>query len=98
MWRRVLLPTPSRIRGGHTLRKITMPVTIYTRSTCAPCKTVKYFLQKKGVAYAEKNIDDPEYAAEFARVSDYPMVPLVLVGETKIQGLNLGLLSQALML
>lgn len=73
-----------------------MPVTIYTRTTCAPCRTVKYYLQKRGVAFLEKNIDEPEHAAEFARVADFPMVPLVLVDGQKIQGLNLGALSTAL--
>ena len=73
-----------------------MPVTIYTRTTCAPCRTVKYFLTKKGISFTEKNIDDPDISAEFARVSDFPMVPLVLVGESKVQGLNLGLLANLL--
>jgi glutaredoxin len=72
-------------------------VTIFTRTTCAPCKTVKYFLQKKGVAFVEKNVDEPENAAEFAKVSDFPMVPLVLVGDQKVQGMNLSLLSNLLM-
>ena len=73
-----------------------MPVTVFTRSTCAPCRTVKHYLTMKGVEFREKNIDDPEFAAEFARVADFPMVPLVLVGENKVQGLNLGLLSTLL--
>lgn len=73
-----------------------MPVTVFSRTTCAPCKAVKLFLTRKGVAFVEKNIDEPENAAEFARVADFPMVPLVLVGEQKVQGLNLGLLNQLL--
>jgi glutaredoxin len=75
-----------------------MPVTIYTRTTCAPCKTVKFFLQKKGIAFTEKNIDEPSHAEEFNKVADFPMVPLVIVGEQKVQGLNLSLLSKLLTL
>lgn len=75
-----------------------MPVTVYTRTTCAPCRTVKYYLQKRGVVFTEKNIDDPDNQAEFARLGTFSMVPLVVVGEHKIQGLNLGLLAEALML
>ena len=72
-------------------------VTVFTRTTCAPCKTVKYFLQKKGIVFTEKNIDEPENADAFAELSDFPMVPLVIVGDKKIQGLNLSLLSNMLM-
>jgi len=75
-----------------------MSVTIYTRPTCAPCKTVKYYLKKRGVAFTEKNIDEPEHEAEFGRVADFPMVPLVVIDGQKIQGLNLGLLAKALMI
>lgn len=72
-------------------------VTIFTRTTCAPCKTVKYFLGKRGVVFKEKNIDEPENQAEFNRIAEYPMVPLILVGEQKLQGLNLTRLSEMLM-
>ena len=74
-------------------------VIIFTRTTCAPCKTVKYFLTKKGVEFTEKNIDEPEHAKEFAEYTDLTMVPLVLTPSgDKIQGLNLALLTQALKL
>ena len=72
-------------------------ITVFTRTTCAPCKTVKYFIQKKGFTFIEKNIDDPEHAAEFSRFTDIPMVPLVLIGDQKVQGLNLSRLSELLM-
>lgn len=71
-------------------------LTVFTRSTCAPCKTVKYYLTKKGVPYIEKNIDEPEAAKEFALVSDFQMVPLVVSGDNKVQGLNLSALSKLL--
>lgn len=73
-----------------------MPVTIFTRSTCAPCKTVKLFLTRRGVAFDEKDIDDPVNYQEFAEFADFPMVPLVVVGEHKVQGLNLGQLAALL--
>lgn len=47
--------------------------------------------------FVEKNVDEPDNAEEFAKVSDFPMVPLVLVGDQKVQGLNLSLLSKMLM-
>ncbi|NBU34693.1 glutaredoxin family protein [bacterium] len=72
-------------------------ITVFTRTTCAPCKTVKYFIEKKGFSFIEKNIDDPEYAKEFSHFADMPMVPLVLIGDQKVQGLNLARLNDLLM-
>jgi glutaredoxin 3 len=76
-----------------------MPVTIYTRASCAPCKTVKMWLQRKGVAFTEKNVDDnPEFAKEAAQKSGFTMVPVITVGDQVIAGANLGLISKLLML
>lgn len=71
-------------------------VTIFTRSTCAPCQTVKYFLNKNGVPYTEKNIDEPDNQAEFSKLTSLPMVPLVLVGDQSMQGANLPKLKELL--
>lgn len=71
-------------------------ITIYTRTTCSPCKTVKWFLEKKGFKFTEKNIDDPDNFNEFAAIADYQMVPLILIGNSKIQGLNLPALTRVL--
>jgi glutaredoxin len=95
--RDILPPHSFTDRGVHALRKEIM-VTIYTRTTCAPCKTVKYWLKSKNVEYVEKNIDEGDNMQEFVKFTDMPMVPLILTdtGE-KIQGLNLSLLSKVLM-
>ena len=72
------------------------PITIYTRTTCSPCKTVKWYLTKKGHTYVEKDIDDPDNFNEFAQLSQFQMVPLVTIGDSKIQGLNLPALDRVL--
>lgn len=75
-----------------------MPVTVYTRTTCAPCKTVKYWLNKKGIAFTEKNVDEnPEFAQEAFSKSGFTAVPVTVVGDKVIAGMNLSLISQALM-
>lgn len=75
-----------------------MPVTVYTRTTCAPCRMVKTFLQRKGVQYEEKNLDDnPELATEAFEKSGFTMVPIIVVGERVVSGMNLPLLSELLM-
>lgn len=72
-------------------------VVVYTRTTCGPCKTIKYFLNKKGIPYEEMNIDDdPVAAREFSELTNVPMVPLVRVGDQQFQGMNISLLSKLL--
>lgn len=74
-----------------------MPVTVYTRSTCAPCRMLKTYLQKKGINYKEKNIDEnPEFAQEAFDCSGMTMVPVMKVGDKVVAGFNLPLISQAL--
>lgn len=73
-----------------------MTVTVYTRTTCSPCKTVKWFLDKHGVEYVEKNIDDPAIMDEFSKLTSVQMVPLVVAGDSKIQGLNLQSLKKVI--
>jgi glutaredoxin len=72
-----------------------MTVTIFSRSTCAPCKTVKYLLSKRGVSYEERDIDDPKNQADFARYG-VTGVPLLVIGEHVIHGANFGAINNAL--
>lgn len=59
---------------------------------------VKTFLQRKGVQYEEKNLDDnPELATEAFEKSGFTMVPIIVVGERVVSGMNLPLLSELLM-
>lgn len=74
-----------------------MSVTIYTRPTCGPCRTVKYFLQKKGILYTEKNVDDPDNMAEFTKFTTAMQLPFTLIGANSVSGANIPLLSKLLM-
>jgi len=75
-----------------------MPVTVYTRTSCAPCRTLKTYLQKKGIKFEEKNIDEnPDHAAEAFAKTGLAMVPVTVIGDKVIQGLNLPLIIKELM-
>lgn len=72
---------------------------LYSRTICGPCRTVKYWLKQKGIAYIEKNMDDnPEYEIEAITKSGFLIAPVIVVGEKVITGPNLSLLSETLML
>ena len=40
------------------------PITIYTTGWCADCRYTKAFLQERGVAYREVNIEEDEAAED----------------------------------
>jgi glutaredoxin len=74
-----------------------MSVTIYSRSSCAPCKAVKHFLTRKGIVYEEKNLDDnPEYAQEAFSKSGYAMVPITIINDQVVAGMNLAAIANAI--
>lgn len=74
-----------------------MPVTIYTRETCAPCRTLKKFFSLKNVTYEEKNVDsDPSLMEEVVRLSGFAMVPCVKIGDKVISGANIPAIMVAL--
>jgi glutaredoxin len=74
-----------------------MPIKVYTRTTCAPCRLVKTWLQKNGFAYTEINVDeDPAAAGEIVRLSGVLQVPMTVIGEQIVSGMNIGRLASIL--
>lgn len=63
---------------------------IYSSKTCAPCSSLKKFLDHKGVAYRVLDIDaDPVHAATVMKLTGRLVVPVtVLEGYPPITGLN----------
>lgn len=62
-------------------------VVVYSRPQCGPCQTLKYFLNKRGVSYEEREPDETVW-----------IVPTVVVGAERIEGLNFARLSELLAL
>ena len=72
-------------------------ITVYTRSTCAPCQTLKRWFAHKGVAFEEKNVDDnPDYLQEAIKLSGFTAVPVTLVDGTAIVGPNFAKIADLL--
>lgn len=63
-----------------------MTVTVYSRPNCAPCRTLFYFLDKKGISYTKLS---PEG-------TDITIVPTVVIGNERIVGLNFRRLAELL--
>ena len=64
-------------------------VKVFTRPTCAPCKTVKYWLDRHNISYEEVNIDETP--------ADVFIVPTIVIGDNVVEGLNFALLNSLLL-
>lgn len=61
-------------------------ITVYSRPQCAPCNTLFYWLDKKGISYEKLSTEG----------TDIRIVPTILIGDEVITGLNLQRLSELL--
>lgn len=72
-------------------------IKVYGRTTCAPCSTLKYWLNKKNIPFKFINIDeDPEAEKEAFRLAGYPIVPVCVVNNKVIAGFQPAQLQAAL--
>ena len=63
-------------------------VTIYTSSTCPHCHTAKDYLTEKGVDFEEKNVGNDAEARKELIQKGYMGVPVIIVGDEEIQGVD----------
>lgn len=63
-------------------------VIFYTASWCSYCKQTRAYLQQKGIAYEERDIDDPRYKRELRAKTGNTMVPVVQYEDRIILGYN----------
>lgn len=64
-------------------------ITIYTRSSCVPCLTIKRIFKNKGVEYIEKDVADQKNADELAQKYKVQTVPVTVFDDEPVIGLNL---------
>lgn len=74
-----------------------MTVTVYTRTTCGPCKTLKHWLKLKNIEFVEKNIEDEILLDEMVQKTGMLSVPQTLIGDRVVTGPHFSLLSELLM-
>jgi glutaredoxin 3 len=63
-------------------------VVMYTTATCPACVAAKQYLSRKGIPYEERDVErSPSAAAEFERLGGRA-VPLIVVGNETMVGLD----------
>lgn len=67
----------------------TPSVIIYSADWCAFCHAAKDYLDKLGVTYTERNVEeDPQYATEAVQKSGQMGIPVLDIGGTVIVGFD----------
>ncbi len=73
------------------------PITVYTSGPrCIDCNTVKDWLAEHGYTYSERNIRTEPEALEHLRQLGYSSVPVTVIGDTVIDGLDIRAMQAAL--
>jgi glutaredoxin 3 len=76
-------------RSGNStiLSEVMSQITVYTTEPCGYCRVAKALLDKRGVAYEEKNLaKDPEGRAELVRLTGMMTFPQVVIDGASIGG------------
>ncbi|AEI42151.1 glutaredoxin family protein [Paenibacillus mucilaginosus] len=72
------------------------PVIVYSNVNCPFCEQVKGFLKEQGVDFEERNIaHNDQYFDELTGMG-FQSVPVTVIGEHKILGMNTTRLKKAL--
>lgn len=69
---------------------------LYTKTTCPHCTQVKTYLNAKGVTYEERNIEQSDDFAQQVWDMGLRAVPVTVIGDAKIVGMNKLQLEKAL--
>jgi glutaredoxin-like protein NrdH len=69
---------------------------VYSSTNCTYCKQLKTYLTEQNIPYEERNIDEnPAYGEELYSMG-MMSVPVTVIGEHKILGLNPARIKKAL--
>ena len=64
-----------------------LEVTLYTTPGCADCAAVKRYLERKGVAFQERDVSQNEaWVDEMKQVSGVRIAPVTVVGDKAFYG------------
>ncbi|WP_339322393.1 glutaredoxin family protein [Paenibacillus sp. FSL W8-0194] len=61
---------------------------VYTSTNCPHCRQVKSYLAEKGVEYEERNIEQSDEFAQQVWDMGMRAVPVTVIGEHRILGMN----------
>ncbi len=82
---------------NESSNNISSSVTVYSADWCAFCHAAKDYLDKKGVKYTEKNIEQqPAFAQESMDKSGQTGIPVIVINDQVIVGFDRAKIDVAL--
>lgn len=69
---------------------------LFTAAWCGYCRKAKAYLAERAIAYREHDIDTADGQAAFAQAGSASAIPLLLVGEQRVQGFSVAAYDAAL--
>lgn len=74
-----------------------MQVTVFTRTTCGPCRTLKHWFKSRGISFEEKNVDDdPDLVDKLISETGYQIVPTTFINGQTVMGINIPRIKEIL--
>ena len=74
-----------------------MNVIVWSSKTCGPCTSLKKYLDHKDINYEVRDIDQsPLYANQVVKHTGSLIVPVTMINNKIIRGLNYGAINEAI--
>lgn len=71
-------------------------VIVYSSTTCTYCSQLKKYLNEQNIPFEDRNIDHNEVYRDELEAMGMSSIPVTVIGETKILGLNPTRIKKAL--
>lgn len=69
---------------------------VYTSTNCVYCKQLKNYLKEQSISFEERNVDENETYFEELQALGMMSLPVTVIGEYKILGMNTTRIQKAL--
>jgi glutaredoxin-like protein NrdH len=63
-----------------------MSIVIYSTPSCSPCRVLKHLLNKKGLPFEVKDLNDPKNLREVQKYTEIASPPITIVNGKMVLG------------
>ena len=92
--KRAIAAKQVRVAERRQKRQRGPEIVIYSADWCPACRTAKRYMDKQGIAYEERNVDQPEYKKQLVEISGGRSIPVIDVDGAIMKGFNAERLDQ----